>query len=101
MIPDEAKPDATAKEKREEEAKQLRLAYGRIFGSMDGQLVLADLKKRYGWRDGVELPCYTSGLSANDFIHREGMREPVRYILRQTTLLDGEQSTATTNEAKT
>jgi hypothetical protein len=87
-LEDAARNDTNEREKRDEEAKQLRLAYGRIFGSEDGKLVMADLKRRYGWRDGVEMPCYTSGLCSNDFIHREGMREPVRYILRLLTVQD-------------
>ena len=90
---DEAKPTPTEREAREEQAKQLRLAYGRIFGSQDGQLILADLKKRYGFgRGGVELPCYVPLMAPNDFIPRDGMREPVRYILRQITPNDGEHT---------
>lgn len=80
----DAQDAAKEEEKRQEQARQLRMAYGRLFGSPDGQRVLADLQARYGWKDGVELPCYTPGMQATDAIHRDGMKEPVRYISRMS-----------------
>lgn len=73
---------AQQKEDMAEAAKQLRLAYGRVFGTPDGQRVLADLQARFGWKDGIELPCFTPGLRPEDAIHRDGMKEPVRHISR-------------------
>ena len=83
--PQPIRTDAEAQEQREriaEEQKQLRMLYGRVFGSPDGQRVLADLQTRFGWKDGVELPCFTPGLRSEDAIHRDGMKEPVRHISR-------------------
>jgi len=37
-----------------EEKQQLRMAYARLFDSVDGKAVLADLLHSFGWRDGVE-----------------------------------------------
>lgn len=70
-------------EKRKDNAKQLRMSYARLFASEDGRRIMDDLKRRYGWQNDVELPCYQPNMTNNDFIHREGMREPIRYILRQ------------------
>ena len=83
IVPIRSEADAAEEaEKRQEAAKQLRMAYGRVFGTPDGQTILEDLQARYGWRDGVELPCYQAGIKPEDAIHRDGCKEPVRYISR-------------------
>lgn len=76
--------DAAAQaEKMAEDKRQHRMLYGRVFGTPDGKRVLADLMKRYGWdEDGVELACFQPGMAPTDAIHRDGMKEPVRYISR-------------------
>lgn len=92
--------DREAAEKREEAAKQLRMAYARLFASADGQVVLADLKREFGfYANGLEKSTYQPGLPPNDFIHRDGAKQPVRHILRKITPIDGEHSTP--NEAQT
>jgi len=73
-----------------EEKQQLRMAYARLFASADGLAVLADLQAQFGWRDGVERSTYQFGIAPNDFIHRDGAKEPVRHILRQISPIDGE-----------
>jgi hypothetical protein len=79
-------PEQTAKDN---EAKQLRMSYGMLFGSEHGKRVLEDLKRRYGFSpDGTELPIYSPGLDAMTTTHRDGMREPVRHILRMTALIE-------------
>jgi len=72
----------TQLESLKEKSKQLGMAYNRAFKSKDGRMILADMMLRYGWKDGVELPCYKFGTSVNDVISRDSMKEPVRYILR-------------------
>lgn len=74
-------PEQTA-ERRTESQKQLRLAYGRVFETPDGKAILEDLQARYGWKGGIELPSYTPQATAESAIHRDGMKEPVRHILR-------------------
>lgn len=69
------------RERREEKERQLGLAYGRFGASEDGRLILADLMRRFGWKNGIEAPCYHTGITPEDAIHRDGMKEPVRYIL--------------------
>lgn len=75
--------DAAAQlERRREQDKQLSLAYNRLFKTVDGSLILDNLMNRYGWQDGVEAPSYRLGSSSTDTAARDGMKEPVRYILR-------------------
>ena len=73
-----------------EEKQQLRMAYARLFASVDGLAVLADLQAQFGWRDGVERSTYQFGIAPNDFIHRDGAKEPIRHILRQIGPINGE-----------
>lgn len=83
IVPIRSEADAAEEaEKRQEQAKQLRMVYGRVFGSPDGMSILADLQARFGWKDGVELPSFQPGLRSEDAIHRDGMKEPIRYISR-------------------
>ena len=101
MIPDtqEAREEA---EKRAEAQKQMRFAYARLFASADGQVVLEDLKRQFGfYPNGLEKSTYTPGLPPNDFIHRDGAKQPVRHILKQITPDGGEISTQPTKEAQT
>ncbi len=68
---------------RELEQQQIRLAYGQFFGSENGKLILKDLQKRYGFDEsGVEHPIYRPGQDAQRTAQIDGMREPVRYIMR-------------------
>lgn len=59
------------------------MSYGQLFGSQHGQVVLADLKARYGWDvDGdIERPVYRPGQSFDQTASIDAMREPVRHIL--------------------
>jgi len=101
MIPEDTSI-AEKKEKRAEAAKQLRMAYARLFASVDGQTVLADLLDQFGfYPNRIEKPTYQFGLPPDDFIHKDGVKQPVRYILRQITPASGEINTpTTTNEAQ-
>lgn len=67
----------------ETKRRQLIIAYKEVFTSEKGQIILADLKARYGWgADGVELPSFRPALGADQQAYAEGMKEPVRQILR-------------------
>jgi hypothetical protein len=100
MITEDPK-DREEAEKRQEAQKQLRFAYARLFASADGLVVLEDLKRQFGfYRNGLEKSTYTPGLPPNDFIHRDGAKQPVRHILKQITPDGGEISTPTTKEAQ-
>ncbi len=99
MMPD-ITPEIEEAQKRQEAAKQLRFAYARLFASADGQVVLEDLKRQFGfYPNGLEKSTYTPGLPPNDFIHRDGAKQPVRHILKQITPDGGEISTQPTKEA--
>lgn len=70
-------------EQKQEAKKQLAMAYGRFLDSENGKLIMADLLKRYGFDEhGIELPIHTPGIGERDTAHRDGMREPVRYLMR-------------------
>lgn len=69
-------------EKRKEAANQTRMAYGRVFGTPDGERILADLQAAFGWREGVETSAYRPDLAPEAAIHRDGQRDPIRHILR-------------------
>ena len=89
MKPNPVKTKADAEAQEEQIANkriQARQAYARLFSSPDGKVVLADLMEAFGWREGVELPCYKPGINDNDSSHRDGMKEPVRRILRMSGL---------------
>lgn len=85
-------------QKAAERQKQLRLDYGAVFGSLAGQRVLEDLKKRYGWNGAVELPTARVGARAEDVFLIDGMKEPVRHILAMLQPVD-EQPKPTTAHA--
>lgn len=86
-------PERTEPEAQGDEKKELRAAWNRLMNSEDGRKCLADLQRRYGWKDGVELPSYQANMPPNDFIHRDGMKDVVRYILRQISRPDGHTET--------
>jgi hypothetical protein len=76
-------PHEIAKQ-NQEKAKQLRIEYRKVFTSESGKAILADLFGRYGFdAEGVERPSARAGMRAEDVFLADGMKEPVRYILRQ------------------
>ena len=79
---------STFGEKREE-LLVLRAAYRRLFKTLDGQLVLADLMTR--WDRGKALrPSPGQPLDPLQAVWNEGAREPVRWI---TLMLSNEGDT--------
>lgn len=75
-------------QKAAERQRQLRIDYGTVFGSLAGQRVLEDLKKRYGWNGAVENPSARVGARAEDVFLIDGMKEPVRHILAMLQPVD-------------
>jgi len=75
-----------------QEGDQRRIDYRFIFNSEKGQVILKDLRGRYGWRKGgdIESPSYGIGSSPADVAFIEGSKEVVRHILAMT-----EQETST------
>lgn len=60
-------------------------AYKRLFSTDDGKTVLEDLFSRFGFdAEGVERPSVRIGHGQThaDLATLEGMKEPIRYILR-------------------
>lgn len=78
--------DAEIEQHKAEKARReaiLRKSYFDVFKSDGGKAVLADLRLRYGFEsDGVERPSARIGMRAEDVFLTEGMKEPVRHILR-------------------
>lgn len=72
---------------------QLKVVYGRVFNSADGQLILEDLQRQFGFRKGVENQSYSQGISSLDMVARDQMKQPVRHILR---MIDAEITTPQT-----
>jgi len=68
----------------EQERLALRRAYAQLFSGEVGKVVLDDLLRRYGWREGVELASYRVGMGHADMAFVEGQKEVVRYVLTQT-----------------
>lgn len=100
MIPEDIN-DSKEREAREEAAKQLRMAYSRLFDSLDGQTVLADLLHQFGFLPNrIEKSTYVFGIPPDDFIHRDGSKQPVRYILGKITPSGGEIKPQPTIEAE-
>ena len=75
-----------------QEGDQLRLDYRMLFNSERGKKLLKDMKSKFGWREGgnIESPSATFGTDPNDAFLKEGMKQPIRYILAMT-----EQETST------
>ena len=65
---------------------QLKIDYRFIFNGEKGGAILKDLKSKFGWRDGgnIESPTATFGTDPNDAFLKEGMKQPIRYILAMT-----------------
>lgn len=76
--PEEAAEQVARNKERENQLKQ---AYSRFLESEDGQNIMEDLMGRYGWRNGMEMPTYRTGMTSMDASHRDGMKEPIRHIL--------------------
>lgn len=82
--PQDRRPDSKEEAEHKEKQRQLRMTYASVFATPNGQIILADLKQRYGFApDDTELPIFIPGLDAATVSHRDGMREPIRHILRQ------------------
>jgi len=72
--------------RKKQHGDQLRLDYRFIFNGEKGKEILKDLKHRFGWRYGgdIESPSASFGASSRDVFLKEGMKEPIRYILAMT-----------------
>lgn len=70
-------------ERRSTEQRNLTRAYKRCFASEDGRIVLADLKKKYGFDpDGIENDDFVYGCTATDMAYRTGNKSPLRYVMK-------------------
>jgi hypothetical protein len=62
-----------------EENWQLCLKYKRIFNSPEGQEILEDMKRIFGWYNSSA----THGMTPTDVFLNEGMKSPIRHIEAQ------------------
>tara|TARA_R110002110_G_scaffold74463_2_gene196968 strand:- start:2102 stop:2398 length:297 start_codon:yes stop_codon:yes gene_type:complete len=86
---------AAKEQKRIKDSKtqQLKIVYGRVFNSVDGKLILEDLQRQFGFRNGIEQSSHAQGISALDMVARDQMKQPVRHIFR---MIDAEITTPQT-----
>lgn len=76
----------------EEKRRALVQAYKQTFATIQGKAVLADLMDRYGFDEfGIERSAVVNGSDQQNLFLVEGMKEPVRRILRQLATVDREQ----------
>ena len=72
-------------EQREREAARLRVlqAYGTVFSTDSGAIVLEDLMARCGFdANGIERPAFLQGMPFEAVARNEGAKEVMRHILR-------------------
>lgn len=74
-------PKTPEQEAAEAQQRQLRMSYGMLFSSEHGKMVLADLKRRYGFDGDIERPSYRAGMSFDAVAAADSLKEPIRHIL--------------------
>jgi hypothetical protein len=68
--------DAAIREQREDERKAMIVAYGSVFAGSQGERVLADLERLFGFNR----PSAAAGMRSEDVWMREGMKQPFYHI---------------------
>ena len=79
---DEQKKLTPAQEETLKRREALRAAYKSVFDSPNGQVVLKDLMRHFGFLEtGVEKASAFVGSCSEEVWHRDGTKEPIRRIL--------------------